>query len=95
MEPLHPELRAALKAAHPGLTDEDIDRSEELLAERMLCDPDREGERIARLDRERLELIQRTMPHYAAVAQTVSARRAQEQSKAPPGVTVEYKKPMK
>jgi hypothetical protein len=93
VEPLDPEYRAALKAAHPGLTDEDIDRTEELLAERMRCDPEREAERIARLDRERQELIRRTMPHYAAVSQAFKSRRAQEQRKAAPSVKVELKKP--
>jgi len=38
MEPLDPALRALLKEARPGLTDEDIDRSEELLDERMNTD---------------------------------------------------------
>ena len=73
MEPMHPEFREALKAAHPGLTDREIDRSEELLAERMRCDPDREAARIAELDDERRELIERAMPRYAAVAQTFKA----------------------
>lgn len=93
MEPLHPELRAALKAAHPGVTDEDIDRTEELWAERMRCDPEREAERIASLDRERLDLIRRKMPHYAAVSQAFKSRRTQEQVRAVPKVSVRPKKP--
>lgn len=93
VEPLHPEFRAALKAAHPGLADKDIDRSEELSAERMRCDPEREAERIASLDRERLELIRRTMPHYSAVAQAFKERRARQQVDAAPKVTVSPKKP--
>jgi len=64
---MHPEFREALKAAHPGLSDRDIDRSEELLAERMRCDPEREAARIAELDKERRQLIERAMPRYAAV----------------------------
>ena len=43
MEPMHPELREALKEAHPGLTDREIDRYEELLAARMRCDPERDA----------------------------------------------------
>lgn len=93
MEPLHPDLRAALKAAHPGLSDSDIDRSEELLAERMLCDPERQADRIARLDQERLALINRVMPRYKSVVQAFKARLAKESIKAPPKVTVEPKKP--
>jgi len=73
---MHPEFREALKAAHPGLTDREIDRSEELLAERMRCDPDREAGRIAELDKQRRRLIERAMPRYAAVAQAFKAARA-------------------
>ena len=35
MEPLKPSFRDALKKEHPGLTDETIDRAEELLAQRF------------------------------------------------------------
>jgi hypothetical protein len=35
MEAIDPALRALLKEAHPGPTDEDIDRSQELLDKRM------------------------------------------------------------
>jgi hypothetical protein len=75
MEPLHPDLRAALKRAHPGLTDEEIDRSEELLNERMNTDPDRDPGRIERLDTERTELIRTAMPRYAEVVQVFQAER--------------------
>ena len=77
MEPLHPEVRAALKTAHPGLTDEEIDRSEELLSMRMRLDPDTAAEQIAKLDRERMELIQRKMPRYAQVVQASKPRMTQ------------------
>jgi hypothetical protein len=46
MEPLNPKLRTALKRAHPGLTDEDIDRTEELLGSRMQFDPDKDSKEI-------------------------------------------------
>ena len=75
MEPLHPDLRTALKDAHPSLTDEDIDRSEELLAERMNHDPVAEPERIAQLDAERTELIRQKMPDYSRVVQVFNALR--------------------
>jgi len=93
VEPIHPELRAALKEAHPGLTDQDIDRTEELLSQRMRCDPDRDADLIARLDQERLDLIRRAMPHYAAVAQAVKARTTDPQAKLPRTVTVTTRKP--
>jgi hypothetical protein len=92
VEPLHPELRAALKEAHPGLTDEDIDRTEELLVQRMLCNPEKEADRIAQLDRERIELIQRKMPRYAEVAQAIRARIPQYQERVEGKVTVRLKK---
>lgn len=93
MEPLNPELRKALKEAHPGLTDEDIDRTEELLAQRMLCDPEKEAERIQQLDNERVEIINQKMPHYNEVVRAVNAR-AEKLQKAPvQKVTITIKKP--
>jgi hypothetical protein len=75
MEPLDPELRAALKEAHPGLTDEDIDRSEALLDERMNTDPSEDPGRLDELDRARNELIRRAMPRYTEVVRVFNARR--------------------
>ena len=92
MEPLHPKLREALKKAHTGLADEDIDRSEELLAKRMLYDPEKEADRIAELDRERMELIRRTMPRYAEIARLFAAEQAASKPEAPK-VTVDIKSP--
>jgi len=74
MEPLHPQLRAALKEAHPGLADSDLDRYEELLAARFQIDPDREAERLRGLDREREELLRQAMPRYKEVAQRFQQR---------------------
>ena len=93
MEPLNPELRTALKEAHPGLTDEDIDRTEELLAQRMLCDPEKEAERIQQLDKERVEIINQKMPHYNEVVRAVNARAEQLQKIPPQKVTITIKKP--
>ena len=92
MEPLHPDLRTALKQAHPGLADDEIDRAEELLAQRMNTDPEREPHRIAELDRERSELIQRRMPRYSEVVQAFKAMRARPREK-PSRSSVEIKKP--
>ena len=73
MEPLHPKVRQALKRAYPDLKDEEIDASEELLDQRMHIDPDKEPEKIAELDRRRMELIQRTMPQYSQIVRQVQA----------------------
>jgi hypothetical protein len=75
MEPLHPGLRAALKEVHPGLTDKDIDETEELLSRRMQYDPTRDASIIAELDRRRLAIIREKMPNYQAVSQTFNAQR--------------------
>jgi len=78
VEPLKPELREALKKAHPGLTDAEIDRSEELLGQRMMCDAAKEPERFRQLEQERVDYIRRVIPNYLAVAQALRA------SKLPP-----------
>lgn len=93
MEPLHPQLREALKQAHPGLTDQDVDRYEELLARRMTCDPEREAEQIERLDRERLAMLRDLMPRYAEVARAFAARRPRGAAPATPKVRTEIKRP--
>jgi hypothetical protein len=78
MEPLHPELRAALKAAHPGLSDAQIDQHEELLAQRLLFDPETQEAEIRALDRRREELLQQYMPSFQQVVQMFHQRRAAE-----------------
>ena len=78
MEPLHPELRVALKAAHPGLTDAQIDQQEELLAQRFTLYPETQEAEIRALDRRREELLQRYMPKYQQVAQMFHQQRAAE-----------------
>lgn len=69
MEPRHPKLRDALKQAHPGLTDADIDRVEALIARRFEIDPEKDLEEIKRLDAERADLIRQKMPRYKEVTQ--------------------------
>jgi hypothetical protein len=76
VEPIHPGTRAALKQAHPGLTDEDIDQYENLVSRRFQLHPERDVQEIAALDRERLELLQARMPHYEAVVRQVAAERS-------------------
>jgi hypothetical protein len=75
MEPLHPEARAALKKAHPGLTDPDIDYYESLVSARFNVDPSAHPERLAEIDRQRLEFLKRSMPHFEAVVRQVAAER--------------------
>ncbi|MCY7349973.1 MAG: hypothetical protein LH606_04815 [Cytophagaceae bacterium] len=72
MEPLKPTFREALKEAHPGLSDEVIDRAEELLAQRFRIDPDLEPQRIRKLDRQRAALLQKEMPNYEKVLRIAS-----------------------
>jgi hypothetical protein len=77
MEPLQPSTREALKQAHSGLKDVDIDRFEELLSERFRLHPEHDAGRIAELDRERLYLLQTKMPHYDVVVRSQAAERKQ------------------
>ncbi len=69
MEPLHPDLRTALKRAHPGLTDAIIDRYEELTAQQFILNPSLHAERFATLDRERQNILREHMPRYNEVLQ--------------------------
>lgn len=72
MEPLRPSVRQALKEAHPSLTDEEINRVEELLARRFQLDPETEQNTINELDRQREELIRNVMPRYQEVIQRIT-----------------------
>jgi len=92
VEPLHPQLREALKQAHPRLADQDIDRFEELLARRMTCDPERDADQIAELDRERLAMLRDLMPRYAEVARAFAARKPRD-TRTTPRVRIELKRP--
>lgn len=79
VEPLHPELREELKAAHEGLRDSDIDRLEELIAVRFTLDPERDAEQLRAVDRERILLLQEKMPRFEDVYQRFRARKLQQQ----------------
>ncbi len=69
MEPLKPSFRDALKQEHPGLTDETIDRVEELLAQRFLVDPEADPLRVQELDRQRSDLLRQEIPKFEQVLQ--------------------------
>ena len=71
MQPLSPRMRAALKQAHPGLTDEIVDRVEALLALRSQLDPERQAVQVGQLDRQRADLLAQYMPRYADVVRSV------------------------
>lgn len=58
---------------HPGLSEESIERAEELLAQRFLIDPEAEPLRLQELDRQRAELLAREMPRFKEVLQRMSA----------------------
>lgn len=88
MQPLHPDLRAALKRVHPNLTDETIDRVEELVARRFQLDPSRDAERIAELDRESEALIAREMPYFQKITRAWFSERARPQKQIPPKITI-------
>jgi hypothetical protein len=79
MEPLKPIYRDALKEANPGLTDEIIDRSEDLLAQRFLVDPETEPLRIRQLDREREVLRREMIPNFEQVIEKTQGQAGGDQ----------------
>jgi len=92
MEPLHPELRADLKRAHPGLDDRTIDEYENLTSLRFGLDPERDKARLAEIDAARLQLLKTRMPHYAKVREAFLARlRAADNTVATASVRVEWR----
>lgn len=94
VEPLHSGLRDALKQAHPGLTDADIDRFEELTAQRFTLDPRENQIQLRVLDLERNELLKQKMPQYLTVEKAFKARRATESmQQGVPKIRIELKKP--
>jgi hypothetical protein len=88
MEPLHPKARSALKKAHPGVTDADIDDYETLVSARFNLDPAAQPKEMAAIDKQRLELLNRKMPHFEAVLRQVAAERKTPIHK--PDVTIEF-----
>ena len=73
MEPLKPIVRDAMKEAIRGLTDETIDRSEELLAQRFLIDPEAEPLLLQQIDQKREQLL-KEIPNFQQVIEKVQGR---------------------
>ena len=89
MVPLHPEMREALKKAHPGLTDAEIDRVETLLVHRVSLDAERQANEIGRVNAELAGLIRQRMPHYQEVARAFAETRRTPERR--PAVRIERK----
>ena len=89
MEPLHPSLRAELKRVYPGLTDEDIDRYEELTSLRFTLDPENSAEAIRQIDSQRTRLVRTAMPQFRDIANAVLARTRKVASRVKPAPRVE------
>lgn len=67
MQPLPLRLRTALKGAHPGLRDEDLDRLEVLRAQSATLHPWRDAARLAGLRADATELLRERMPRFTEV----------------------------
>jgi hypothetical protein len=93
VEPLHPELREALKRANAELTDADINRVEELVALRSMLDPERDAEQLQSLETELEQLLREKMPRFQEAAQAFKALRSMQvrSTSAEPKFTVEVK----
>lgn len=98
-EPYPPEFRRALKDAHPGLQDADIDLLQDLTTRRLRlrqeqqASPRPEAQRIENLDQQIEELIRTRMPDFHAVArQQAAAQRAEIASSAKPAVEIRPKR---
>jgi hypothetical protein len=93
VEPYTPEFRQALKAAHPGLRDADIDRFEALTARRNQMLPDREADAIANLNHEIDELVRTKMPEFDRIArQDAAIKHAGQAARPSPKVEVRPKR---
>jgi hypothetical protein len=88
MEPIHPEVREELKRVYPGLTDETIDRYEELTALRFTVDPDEGSDELRRIDIERARFVSERMPRFAEIENAVlsKVREAARRQRQPPDV---------
>ena len=92
MEPYSPEFRRALKDAHPGLRDVDIDRLEALTARRTQLHAERDAPTIANLDAEINDLLSK-MPNFDRVArQNAAIQHAERASRIPRRVEVQRKR---
>lgn len=98
-EPYPPEFRRALKDAHPGLQDADIDLLQDLTTRRLRlrqeqqAAPGPETQRIENLDQQIEELIRTRVPDFHAVARRqAAARHAASASQARPAVEIRPKR---
>lgn len=94
MEPLDPRMREALKRTNPGLTDEDIDRSEEILSRLQDLDSEQDADEIRILRAELDNLMRDRMPRYQEVVRSFAAASRQEALSSRPSPKV-FEKPRK
>lgn len=92
MEPLHPQDRQALKRAHPGLTDEEIDRTEELIARIDELGQIGRSDEAEELRGTLAEHVRQHIPRYREVMRDVAASRVDEARRQRPKPRVFHKK---
>ena len=73
MEPFLPEFRRALKEAHPGVSDSDIDRLQELTTRRASIGGERDAQTRLSLDHQIDELLREKLPQFDKVAREHAA----------------------
>ncbi len=78
MEPLHPRDREALKRTHPGLTDADIDRTEELVTQVDTLDELGKTDEAEELRVQLSDLVRQRIPRYQEVMRELAASRKDE-----------------
>jgi hypothetical protein len=74
MLPVDADVREALKKAHPGLTDADIDRYDALTSLRASLDPRTSADQIRRIDAERDAIVRTKMPRLGAIENAIIMR---------------------
>lgn len=91
MQAFEPELREALKEAHPGLTDADIEQVAAALSERQDVDRRRRPEEAERIDRRWREAA-RKVPRLREIMLAFDRREIQAQPPRPePAVEIRRK----
>jgi hypothetical protein len=93
MEPYSPDFRRALKEAHPGLSDGDIDQLQELTTRRAGMQPGRDAETILRFDQQIDELLRKRLPRFQEVVREHAANlHADASVRASPKVEIRRKR---
>ena len=82
MEPFEPELKEALKRAHPGLTDDDVAQVEATLSDRENLDRRRRPEEAERTEHRWAE-VTRKVPRLYEVMLEFDRRQIQERRPIP------------